>query len=189
MGHEEVIVLVGYARVSTSEQNVEMQTTALHQQGCERIWVDQGVSGTKPPLDRPEFADLWRQLRAGDILVVYRLDRLARNARAALEIVEAMEERGVALRSLDGITTEGAIGKLVLTIMAAVAEMEVSILRSRTKDGLATAVANGKTLGRKNALTTEQQAHARSLHADGKSTREIARLLGVGKSTIARTVQ
>lgn len=181
---------VGYARVSTAEQNVDLQTTALHQQGCERIWVDHGVSGMKAPLERPEFADLWRQLHEGDVIVIYKLDRLARNARAALEVCEAMTERGVALLTLDGLSTEGAVGKLVLTVMAAVSELEVSNLREGTKDGLRAAVEErGVTLGRKPALTAEQVAHARELHEGGRSIRDVARLLGVGKSTIGRALR
>jgi len=182
-------MLIGYARVSTSEQNIDMQTEALHRAGCEKVWIDHGVSGTKAPLSRPEFADLWKHLREGDVLVIYRLDRLARNARSALEIVEGLDAKGVALRSLnDGISTEGATARLILTIMAAVAELEVAILRERTRDGLEAARSRGTKLGRRDALTDEQKAHARALREDGKSLREIARLLGVGKTTIAKTV-
>ncbi|MGV2902942.1 recombinase family protein [Microbacterium sp. AGC62] len=182
---------LGYARVSTTEQNHDLQTDTLQRAGCGRVWVDHGVSGTKAPLSRPEFADLWKHLREGDVLVIYRLDRLARNARAALEIVEGLDERGVALRSLnDGISTEGGgTARLILTVMAAVAELEVAILRESTRDGLEAARSRGTKLGRREALTDEQKAHARTLRADGKPLREIARLLGVGKTTIAKVVE
>lgn len=183
-------MLIGYARVSTTEQNLDLQTDALHRAGCERVWVDHGVSITKAPLSCPEIADLWEHLRDGHVLVVYRLDRLARNARSALEIVEGLDAKGVALRSLwDGISTEGATARLILTIMAAVAELEVAILRERTRDGLEAARARGTKLGRRDALTDEQKAHARMLREDGKSLREIARLLVIGKTTIAQTVE
>lgn len=183
-------MLIGYARASTTEQNLDLQTDALHRAGCEKVWIDHGVSGTKAPLSRPEFSDLWKHLREGDVLVIYRLDRLARNARSALEIVEGLDAKNVALRSLnDGISTEGATARLILTIMAAVAELEVAILRERTRDGLEAARSRGTRLGRRDALSPEQKEHAKSLRKDGKSLREIARLLGVGKTTVAKAVE
>lgn len=183
-------MLIGYARVSTADQTVALQQDALDAAGCGKVFLDEGVSGSVPPTERPAFRALLDHARAGDEIVAWRLDRVGRNARAVLALVEdELVPRNVSLRTLsDGISTAGTTGKLVLTILAAVAEMEREVLRERTLAGVQAARERGATLGRPSALNPEQVRLAHELRAGGRSIRQVAAVLGVGKSTVGRTL-
>lgn len=184
-------MLIGYARVSTADQTTALQRDALDAAGCGKVFLDEGVSGSVPPTERPAFRQLLDHAREGDEIVAWRLDRVGRNARAVLALVEdELAPRGITLRTLnDGISTAGTTGRLVLTILLAVAEMEKEVLRERTAAGVQAARERGATLGRPRVLNPEQVRLARELRAGGRSIRQIAAVLGVGKSTINRALE
>ena len=176
-------------RASTKDQNVDLQRDALERAGVVKVWCDEGVSGSIDPLDREGFAALLAHAREGDEIVAWRLDRVGRNAAAVLTLVRTLDERGITLRTIsDGISTAGTTGRLVLGILAAVAEMERETIRERVQAGVSAARERGTALGRPPALNHEQVELARSLRASGKSYAQIARTLGVGKSTVARVL-
>lgn len=177
--------LIGYARVSTSDQDHALQLDALGKAGCERIFTET-ISGALR--DRPELENLMRFVRAGDTLVIWRLDRLGRSLKDLIAIVEALDERGVAFRSLrESIDTTTAGGRLVFHVFGALAEFERELMRERTCAGLEAARARGKVGGRPPALTEEQIAVAREMHDSGGYTATaIAKTLGVGRATIYR---
>lgn len=180
-----------YCRVSTAEQTTENQALQARQAGYEvkpaRI-VAETISGTVPAVDRPAFAKLVEKLEDGDTLVVTKLDRLGRNASDVDRTVEQLQRAGVRLVVLDLPVTEvtSAAGDLVRRMFAAFAQFERDQLVERTHAGLARAKAEGKKLGRKPALSDAQQAQARAMLAEGKSVREVARLLEVSHPTILR---
>jgi len=143
--------LIGYARVSTSEQDAALQTDALTAAGCSRIFDDK-VSGAKS--DRPGLSAALAYLREGDVLVVWRLDRLGRSLPHLIEVVSELEARGIGFRSLTeqiDITTPG--GRLVFHLFGAVGQFERDLIRERTKAGLAAAAARGRKGGRKPVIT------------------------------------
>lgn len=180
-------MLIGYARVSTADQNADLQHDALNAAGVGRIFTDQGVSGSQA--SRPEFDRCLDTLRKGDTLVVWRLDRAARSLKNLLALVESLNERGVALRSLtESIDTGSASGRLILAVFGALAEFERDLIRERTTAGLAAARARGVRVGRPFRLTADQTAQARTLIAAGHRTVDVARTLGVGKSTLYRAL-
>jgi DNA invertase Pin-like site-specific DNA recombinase len=176
-------MLIGYARVSTNEQTIDLQRDALKDEGCARIFSDRGVSGAvtrRRGLDRALSL-----LRRGDTLVVWKLDRLGRSLAHLVETVAELGARGVHFRSLsDPIDTESAGGRLVLHIMAALAEFERSLNSERTRAGLAAAKRRGRKLGRRPALTPKQIARARQLIRSRKSVKNVARRLNVARSTL-----
>jgi DNA invertase Pin-like site-specific DNA recombinase len=137
---------IGYTRVSTAEQSAELQTKAPTGAGCDRIFTEQGVSGTQA--SRPELDKMLDHLRKGEELVIWKLDRLGRSTRNLLELVEQLEEKGVTFRSLtEGISTTGPMSKAMLTIMSAFAQLERDTLAERTQAGMAVAAANGRKAG------------------------------------------
>ncbi len=179
----------GYARVSTADQNVAMQVDALVTAGVDRsrILIDEGISGVLR--SRPALDDLLARVQPGDSIVVYKLDRLGRSAVHLLSLVERLDADGVRLRTIaDGLDTGSSIGRLLLTVLAAVAEFERSTIRERAADGIAAARRRGQHLGRPRALTTEQVDHASDMLCRGASLRKVANLLGVDKSTVHRAV-
>ncbi|MCB1257908.1 MAG: recombinase family protein [Microthrixaceae bacterium] len=180
-------MLIGYARVSTADQNAALQHRALDAAGVERTFTDQGVSGSLA--QRPELDRCLEQLRDGDTLVVWRLDRLARSLRNLLDLVEVLSARGVHLRSLtESIDTSSASGRLVLSVFGALAEFERELIRERTTAGLEAARARGVRIGRPVAVTDDQLAQARTLVAAGHRVGDVARTLGVGRSTLYRAL-
>lgn len=184
-------MLLGYMRVSTTEQVLSLQEDALEAAGVTQRYVDHGVSGTTVPQSdaRPGFMALLAHARSGDEIVVWKLDRVARSASAMLSLVEDLDARGITLRSLtEGISTAGSVGRLVLTILAAVAEMERSTIVERTNAGIAAARSRGQVFGRPSALNAEQQQLVLELRAGGRSLSQIAQVVGVSKSTVARLV-
>ncbi|WP_306357340.1 MULTISPECIES: recombinase family protein [unclassified Nocardia] len=179
------MALIGYARVSTTDQDPQLQLNALSAAGCERIFTDHGVSGAKA--QRPELDKCLDHLRKGDVLVVWKLDRLGRNTVHVLQLIEQLTERGIGFRSVtEGLTTEGAMGKAMLTVMMAFAELERNVMIERTKAGLAAAAANGRKGGRPRKVNDADAAKARDLKAKGLSAPDIARMLGCSRATVYR---
>lgn len=172
----------GYARVSTQDQNLDMQIDALKKAGCERIFEEKASGGKT---DRPELTKLMDHLRAGDTLVIWKLDRLGRSLRHLIDLVEEFKNMGVELVSIqDRVDTGTPAGKLTFSIFAALAEFERDIIRERTNAGLAAARARGKKGGRKKALDEKQVQMLRSLSKDKTlSVGSICTQLGVSKAT------
>lgn len=181
--------LIGYARVSTQGQDLTQQRAALREAGCTRIFEEK-ISGAKR--DRPELERLLAHLRAGDVVTVTRLDRLARSTRDLLEIAERIKEVGAGLRSLaePWADTTTPAGRMVLTVFAGIADFERSLIVERTSAGRIAAKARGVRFGPPPTLGTEQIAHARQLiEVDGKPVAEVARLLGVHRATLYRALE
>jgi DNA invertase Pin-like site-specific DNA recombinase len=180
------MALIGYARVSTSEQHLDLQIEALTAAGAAKIFADQGVSGTLA--SRPQLDAALTYLREGDVFLVWKLDRLGRNVRQVLDLLEGMRTRGVEFRSLtEGLQTTGPMGQAMVTIMAAFAELERNMLVERTKAGLEAARKKGRLGGRPRKLTEQKLAIARTLYGAGKHTvGEIAATLGVSEATVYR---
>jgi DNA invertase Pin-like site-specific DNA recombinase len=180
-------MLVGYARVSSAEQSLDLQRDALKGAGVGRVFTDH-ASGRQD--DRPGLAAALAALQAGDVLVVWKLDRLGRSLRHLVETVSALERRGIGLRVLSGgIDTTSAAGRLVFGIFAALAEFEAELIRERTLAGLAAAKARGRKGGRPRVLTTKQLHHARLLIEEERaSIKDVAATLGVARSTLYRAL-
>jgi DNA invertase Pin-like site-specific DNA recombinase len=177
------MALLGYARVSTLHQSPQMQLTALEQAGAERIWTDQ-MSGMRD--DRPELANLLDYARRGDVLMVWRLDRLGRTLTHLLTIAGDLQGRGVELRSLtESVDTTTPGGRLIFHVFGAVAEFERAIAAERTAAGVATARAAGRHPGRP-GLTVDTIAAARALDEAGTPRAQIARTLGISRSSVYR---
>lgn len=177
-------MLIGYARVSTPEQDLTPQLEALVAAGCERTFSDK-ASGAKA--DRAGLADALSHARSGDIIVVWKLDRLGRTMKGLVDLSVDLAKRGVGLKSLtDGIDTGGTAGKLVFHIMAAMAEMERDLIRERTTAALIVARRGGRVGGRKTVMTPRRVEAARKLLASGMSAREIAPTIGVSVATLYR---
>ncbi len=184
---QEAGLLIGYARVSTEDQKLDLQRDALTRAGCHRTFEDR-ASGARA--DRPGLADALSHLRRGDTLVVWRLDRLGRTTHQLVGLLEQFEREGVRLLSLqDGIDPSSVMGKAMLQIGAVFAEMERNLLRERTKAGLAAARARGRLGGRKPRLSDEALDTARRLMADPMLTmHEVAARVGVGRTTLYRAL-
>ncbi|PTV70259.1 recombinase family protein [Agrobacterium pusense] len=178
---------IGYARVSTSGQDTSQQRAELTAVGCSRIYSE-NISGANR--DRPELQKMLDHIRAGDVVIVTRLDRLARSTTDLLHIGERISEAGAGLKSLaePWADTTTPAGKMILTIFAALADFERSLINDRTSSGRAAAKARGVKFGPPPALTPEQIAHAREL-METKSVTEIAKLLGVHRATIYRAIK
>lgn len=179
--------VVGYARVSTTDQDPALQVQALAAAGCERTFIDR-ASGVLT--QRPELDAALAYLREGDTLVVWRLDRLGRSLRHLLDVVSQMGGRGVGFRSLtEALDTETSSGRLLFAIVAAIAEFERDLIRERTQAGLAAARARGHRGGRKPLMTATKLALARRMHDEGVAASEIAHTLGVSRPTVYRHLQ
>lgn len=177
-------MLIGYARVLTPEQDLTPQVEALVAAGCDRTFSDKG-SGAKA--DRAGLADALSHARSGDIIVVWKLDRLGRTMKGLVILSAELAGRGIGLRSLtDGIDTGGTAGNLVFHIMAAMAEMERGLIRERTTAALIVARRGGRVGGRKTVMTPRRVEAARKLLASGMSAREIAPTIGVSVATLYR---
>jgi len=181
-------MLIGYARVSTDDQNLELQRAALGEAGCTRIYEEK-LSGANR--NRPELVRLLDHLRGGDVVVVYRLDRLARSTRDLLEIAEQLKEADAGLRSLSEpwADTTSPAGRMVLTVFAGIAEFERALIHERTGAGRAAARARGVRFGRPPKLTAEQLVVARHLIDEGTAVREAARILNVHTATLYRRLR
>ncbi|MEG2162498.1 recombinase family protein [Chryseobacterium sp.] len=177
---------IGYIRISTQDQNYNLQEDALNKLGCEMIFKET-VSGAKK--ERPQLKKLLEQIRKGDVVVVYKLDRLGRSLKHLLEIVEILNSKNVALQSLhDNIDTTTPQGRLFFNISASFAEFEKDLIRERTKAGLEAARERGKKGGRRKGLSKEAQQKAiiaENYYNEGiKSVNEIATDLKISKMTL-----
>lgn len=178
---------IGYARVSTDDQNLDMQRRALEGAGCDQIFSDQvsGASEKRPGLDKALAS-----CGAGDVLVVWKLDRLGRSLSHLITVIKALGDRGCEFQSLsESIDTATAGGRLVFHMMGAIAEFERSLIAERTGAGIAAARKRGVRLGRRKSLTEPQVRHARALIDGGESPAAVAKSLQVGRSTLYRALQ
>nr|WP_321469255.1 recombinase family protein [uncultured Desulfobulbus sp.] len=176
---------IGYARISTLDQNHDLQFDALKQAGCEKIFSDK-VSGAK--VDRPGLQDALEYLRKGDCLVVWRLDRLGRSLKHLIEVAEGLETRDIGLASLqEGLDTSTSGGKLIFHIFGALAEFERNLIRERTMAGLAAARARGRVGGRSNKLDNSKIQTLKKMYDSREySIGEICQLLKISKPTFYR---
>src|SRR3954468_9259979 len=183
-------LLIGYARVSTDTQDLAEQRDGLQALSveAERIYVDHGLTGTRR--DRPGLREAMAACRAGDTLVVTKLDRLARSLPDARDIVDELTRREVKL-NLGGSVHDPTdpVGRLVFNVLAMVAEFEADLIRARTREGMQVAKARGRLRGKQPKLTARQEAHLVELHRSGQHTSaELAELFGVARSTVYRAL-
>jgi len=176
-------MLIGYARISTGDQSLALQHDALRSAGCERIFEDK-ASGAKTA--RPGLTSALEQLREGDTLVVWRLDRLGRSLKDLIARAEELKEMGVGLKCLqESIDTTSSGGQLIFHMFGALAEFERNLIRERTLAGLTAARARGRKGGRKKALDRKKRAHAVDLYRSRKHTvPEICSLMGISRATL-----
>lgn len=179
----------GYARVSTDEQNLNLQLDALEHAGCETVFKDEGVSGAATT--RPGLNEALSNLQAGDILTVWKLDRLGRSLPHLITVIEELQSKGAGFKSLsESIDTTTAGGKLIFHIFGALAEFERSLIAERTRAGLQAAKKRGKQLGRPMRLTQEQIWHAEKMINSGQQTTSgMAELYGVDRTTLYRAMK
>ena len=169
-------MLIGYARVSTQDQNLELQFDALNKSGCKKIFEDR-VSGSRA--DRPGLNKLLEMLREGDTLVVWKLDRLGRSVKNLVDLVVELHKRGVQFKSLtDSIDTGTPAGRFFFHIMASLAQMERELTIERTRAGLEVARQLGRKGGRKRLMTDSKIKSAKKLLANGTPPRDVAKNLG-----------
>jgi len=183
MGH-----LLGYARVSTTDQDAALQIDALTGAGCFRIFTDKASGSLE---SRPELDKLLDQIRPGDTLVVWRLDRLGRSLRNLIDQITALHERGIGFKSLqETIDTTSSGGRLVFHVFGALAEFERDLIRERTNAGLAAARARGRNGGRPALLTKDKLTTAKRLYEQQEMTvAKIGEVLGVSRSTVYRSLR
>lgn len=181
-------MLIGYARVSTQDQTLDLQRDALTKAGCNRIFTD-SVSGAVS--ERPGLSEALQFARDGDILVVWKLDRLGRSLKHLIETVTALDERGVGFRSItESIDTTTPGGKLIFHVFGALAEFERDLIRERTRAGLAAARARGRRGGRPVKLDAGQQALVKKLYED-KTTAisDILKTMRISRATLYRYIK
>ncbi|WLH08340.1 recombinase family protein [Pseudomonas lurida] len=179
---------IGYARVSTDEQNLDLQIQALKCAGCELIYTDSGISGSVRA--RPGLDKALRRLSAGDMLIVWRLDRLGRSLVHLVHLLENLGNRHIRFKSIcEYIDTSSSGGRLVFHMMAALAEFERSLISERTRAGMAAARARGKHSGRQPSLNVDQCREAKLLLNQGVNIRNVADQFKVTPRTLIRLVQ
>lgn len=178
-------MLIGYARVSTVDQNPQLQLDGLSAAGCEKIFVEKASGANR---DRPELAAALVYVRNGDTIIVWKLDRLARSMKQLIETIEMLETRGIGFRSLtEHIDTTTPGGKLIFHIFGALAEFERGLIKERTKAGLAAAKAAGKVGGRGKSLSEKSLGKARKLLLETNLTfAEVAKQVDVSPATLYR---
>src|SRR5689334_31633 len=179
---------VGYSRVSTFEQLMDLQRDALATAGCDRVFADT-MSGARS--DRPGLRQALDYVREGDVLVVWRLDRLGRSLKYLIEVMTQLDERGIGFKSLtEQIDTTTSGGKLIFHVFGALAEFERDVIRERTQAGLAAARARGRIGGRPKTLTPKQIAQVKKLYAD-KTTpiKDICKSFHISRMTLWRYLQ
>ena len=181
---------IGYARVSTGEQNLALQRDALKAAGCEQIFEDHGVSGSA--VLKPQYMEALRLARAGDEIVVWRLDRLSRSLMSLITELRMLDECQLGFCSLnEQIETVTPAGQLFFHMVGAFAQFERDVIRERTRAGLDSARRRGKKLGRPPAISDEQWQIAKALMGgpEGKSPAEIARLLGISRQPVHKRLK
>ena len=176
---------IGYARVSTIEQNLDVQLQALKKAGCQKIFREKVSGATR---DRPEFQRMLDQIRNGDVIVFWKLDRLARSTRDLLETMETIREAGTKFQSIcePWADTTSHAGKMIMTVFAGIAEFERDLIRERTSAGREVARKRGVRFGRPRKLNSKQEQLIRRLLNEGKSARELAKTFEVHIATIYR---
>ena len=179
-------MVIGYARVSTEEQDPNGQVKEL-EKVCDRVHKEYASGGR---WDRPELQHILRHIKTGDVLIVWKLDRLTRSLSDLLTILKTLDERGAGFRSLtEAIDTTSAVGRMLMQVLGSFAEFERSMIRERTKLGIARARAEGRIGGNRVKLTPKQRREAmRMIEADGRSQSEVAELFKVNRSTICRLI-
>ena len=177
-------MLIGYARVSTEDQNPDMQVDDLKKAGCTEVFIDK-VSGANK--DKPELGKALSYLRQGDTLAVWKLDRLGRSVKKLIELTGDLEDRGIHFKSLtDSIDTSTPAGRFFFHMMASLSEMERDLLIERTQKGLAAARKRGRIGGRKRLMTPAKVDSAKKLLAVGSTPKEVAANLGISIPTLYR---
>ena len=179
---------IGYVRVSTTDQNTDLQLTALKKAGCKKVFKDEGLSGATTK--RPALARCLKTLQSGDTLIVWKLDRLGRSVRDLIHMLDDFKDWGVKFRSLtEAIDTETPTGRAMWQMIGVLAELERSLIGERTRAGLKAARDRGVKVGRKLKLTASQLTHARRLIEHGERPTTVARSFSVGRSTLYRALQ
>jgi len=177
-------MLIGYARVSTDDQNPDMQVDDLKKAGCQEIFIDK-VSGAEK--DKPELKKALSYLRKDDTLTVWKLDRLGRSVKKLIELTGELENKGIHFKSLtDSINTSTPAGRFFFHVMASLSEMERELLIERTQKGLAAARKRGRIGGRKRLMTPAKIDSAKKLLAAGSPPKEVAANLGISVPTLYR---
>ncbi len=177
---------IGYARVSTDDQNPDLQLTALKRAGCGKIFTDKATGANTK---RPELTKCLKTLKAGDVLTVWKLDRLGRSLRDLIALLDDLKPQSVAFRSLtEAIDTKTPTGRAMWQMVGILAELERSLIQERTKAGRAAAVARGVKMGRKRLLSAQQVAHARKLMEQGEGPDNVAKSLFVSRRTLYRAL-
>lgn len=177
-------MLIGYARVSTADQDLALQLDALNAAGCEKVFTDK-ASGIK--VDRPGFTEALAYAREGDCLVVWKLDRLGRSMKGLIDLAAQLNARKINLRSLtDGIDTGTPAGRFFFNIMASLAAMELELIQERTRAGLAAAKRAGRVGGRRSVMTATKREAARKLLDAETPPKDVANSIGVSVATLYR---
>ena len=178
--------MIGYARVSTQDQNLELQAEALEKVGCKKIFDDK-ISGNKA--ERPGLSKALEMLREGDTFVVWKLDRLGRSVKHLVEFVGGLHKKGIQFKSLtDNIDTKTSSGRFFFHVMASLAEMERDLTVERTRAGLEIARQLGRKGGRKRKMTDSKIESAKKLLANGVPPRDVAKNLNVSIPTLYRWI-
>ncbi|OYR18224.1 resolvase, N terminal domain protein [Brucella thiophenivorans] len=185
---EGILVIFGYARVSTLDQKLDAQIDALKSAGCSKIFSEK-KSGAD--VARPELKKLLEKVGEGDTIIITRLDRLARSTFDLLKIMRELEERGVFIKSLSDawLDTTTAAGKLIITVFAGLAEFERALIKERTAEGLARAKERGVVIGRKRKMSSIQIKEALTMREAGRSLTEIGEIFSISRQTVAREIQ
>jgi DNA invertase Pin-like site-specific DNA recombinase len=179
-------MLVGYARVSTLDQNLDLQLSALEEAGCEKLYQDQ-ISGTKA--NRPGLSMALEVLRKNDTLVVWKLDRLGRTVKGLIDLVNFLHQKEIHFKSItDNVDTSTPAGRFFFHVMASLAQMERELLAERTKAGLAAAKAKGRVGGRKRKMTQSKIESAKQLLSSGTLPKDVAQNLGISVPTLYRWI-
>ena len=178
---------IGYARVSTDDQNPDLQLAALKAAGCERVFTDKATGAN---VQRPQLIKCLKALKEGDTLTVWKLDRLGRSLHDLIGLLDSLKARGVAFLSLtEAIDTATPTGRAMWQMVGILAELERSLIQERTKAGRSAAVARGVKMGRRPKLTHQQVAHAKKLIGQGECHDGVAKSMSVSRRTLYRALQ